>query len=453
MSGMSRVTTRFFFGCLFTVLIIGVTPSSADEAIDLSASVDPQRVTRLQYRLSIRGKMITMQDSGPNEMDLTADARFIFRQRQFASEISGPFSVRGFRYFDEAALNTVVAKTQKTEVILPNEYRLCAVWGTDTGIVHVSPEVRFTRQQVDLLQLSCDPLIANDLLPTRHLKDRTEKWNVDTWVIPMLCGLEAAATQSMTCELVELRPDEAVIQFTGNADGAVQGSAANVTLTGTFTFDRRSRLVTALKAEQKEKRTPGTVSPGLDVIATVEWSQQPAEATEQLPAALVEQMPTERQLLLTLPTPWRLNLLHSRQWHLSHRSSDVIMLRLLKNGGLIAQVNIAPAPTVTAGGATPEDKFQEEVKASLRQQKGTVLKYEVLPPRPDWKIQHVRARSEGGAKAIIWDYYLCSWKTGEQFLLIFSHAEMYTVEFTGEAEKILDSMVVPPVRPPIRLPR
>ncbi|MBL8816683.1 MAG: hypothetical protein JNL58_11685 [Planctomyces sp.] len=434
--------------------IVGGQPASAvDESVTLSLPVDQTRTTRIQYSLSIRGKMITSVNAGPNEMDLSADAKFDFLQRQFTSKISGPYGLRAVRRFDTAEVVTTVAKNHKTSVVLPNDHRLCSVWGTDFAVVHLSPDVRLTRQQVDLLQLPCDPIVVGGLMPSRTLASSTEKWNTDSWVIPLLSGLEAAVTQSATCEIQRITSDEAVVVFTAKADGAIAGSGSAIGLEGQLTVDRKAGYVKSLKAVLTEKRSPGTVSPGLDVKATIEWTQTLADKEADLPKEPTGDVPDERQLLLTLPTPWRLMMLHSRDWYVFHESADVIMLRLLDHGSLIGQLNVAVAPSMPAGQATPEEKFRDEVKQSLVQQKGETVSYQVIPSKDDWKVQHVHARSMGTNKAILWDYYLCTWKTGEQFLLIFSHAEENREKFAGAAGKIIESLTIRPVRPGIVLPR
>jgi hypothetical protein len=432
---------------------VGVQPSSVDEPVTLSVQIDPARTTRIQYSLSIRGKMITSTNAGPNEMDLAADAKFDFLQRQFASGITGPYGLRAVRRFDTAEVATIVAKNHKTNVMLPNDHRLCSVWGTDSAVVHLSPDVRLTRQQVDLLQLPCDPIVVAGLLPSRTLANSEEKWNTDSWVVPLLSGLEAAVSQSATCEIRQITATEAVVVFSAKADGAIAGSGSAIGLEGQMTVDRKAGFVKSLKAVLTEKRSPGTVSPGLDVKAAIEWSQSLTEKEADLPKEPTGEAPDERQLLLTLSTPWRLMMLHSRDWYVFHESAEVIMLRLLDHGSLIGQLNVAAAPSMPAGQATPEEKFRDEVKQSLVQQKGETVSYQVIPAKTDWKVQHVHAKSTGTNKVILWDYYLCTWKSGEQFLLIFSHADENDSKFAGAALKIIESLTIRPVRPGIVLPR
>jgi hypothetical protein len=48
----------------------------------------------------------------------------------------------------------------------------------------------------------------------------------------LLAGVDAAVTQTATCEITSLTDSEAVVRFEGATDGAVTGSATKIT------FDR-----------------------------------------------------------------------------------------------------------------------------------------------------------------------------------------------------------------------
>ena len=296
------------------------------------------------------------------------------------------------------------------------------VYGTDAAVCHLSPDVRLTRQQVDLLQMPCDPLVTNALLPNRPLKDVTEKWNTDPWVLPLMFGMEAAVSQSASCQISALTESTATVRIQLKADGAVNGSASEIELTGTYTFDRISSLITGLEATLTEKRSPGTVSPGLEITADVNWKQQQlSDQTEDLPASLPETTPTESRLLLTLVTPWRLTMLHSREWHLFHETADLIMLRLLRNGSLIGQCNIAPSIAVPPGEFTPDDQFRTEVQQALATRQAGIVSSNITEDANGWRIHTLRSESPAENNSIHWDYHLCTHSSGQQFLIIFSH--------------------------------
>ena len=129
-------------------------------------------------------------------------------------------------------------------------------------MLQLSPEVKLSRAQVDLLQIPCDPIVATGLLPTRNIQNPQDKWNADARVIPMLTGVDSAISQTAICQLKSLTASEAIVTFEGTTEGAVVGSATKVTLRGQLIFDRVSNCIRSFNAVQSEKREPGPFSSG-----------------------------------------------------------------------------------------------------------------------------------------------------------------------------------------------
>ncbi len=431
---------------------------AATNEISLVETIDPTRVKRVDYSLQIDGKLITPSPNGTSSWKLASSGTFSFDQRRFPCDAAGPFAIRAVRNFRTAQTETTVGDQRSTTVALPRPAHSILLYGTAEQLLQLSPEVRLTRPQLDLLQIPCDPIVASDLLPARNLKDQQEKWNADTWVVPMLVGIDATVSQSATCRLQSLSDTEAVVAFEGQAEGAVTGSSTKVTLNGVLTFDRTRHIIRMLKAVQSEKREAGPFSPGLDVTATIEWTQALVDEKDPVALSVVaetmqKQLPEDRQLLLTLATPWRVLMLHNRRWHVFHETPEMVMLRMLQDGALVAQCNLAPAATVRAGDATSEQEYLAEVQAALEERKGLVKSSRIHPDINGWRIHHVRAVGKANSKALIWDYYLCSAKTGEQISLIFSFAEEDQKLVAGSPEQMLGTLTLRPARPKVALPR
>jgi hypothetical protein len=209
-------------------------------------------------------------------------------------------------------------------------------------------------------------------------------------------------------------------------------------------------MVTSFSATQKEQRSAGPVSPGLDVVATLSWKQTPLKEAESPPVAIPETLPADSQLQLALQTPLKLQLRHSREWHLFHETSAVMMIRQLRNGTLISQCNISTTITVPPKQHTPDREFLADVTESVRERKGQILKEETVRDDDRWRIRQIRAVGNADGKQIIWDYYLCSAVTGQQFSLVFSHAAADDELFGEEPSRLLETLQI--VRPRPTLP-
>jgi len=432
--------------------------AASTNKISLVDSIDPTRVLHVDYSLQIDGTLITPGPGGTSSWKLASSGTFSFDQRRFPFDAAGPLAIRAARSFRTAQTETTVGDQRSTTVALPRTAHNIVLYGAVEQLLQLSPDVRLTRPQLDLLQIPCDPIVAAELLPARNLKDQNEKWNADTWVVPMLVGIDATISESATCRLQSLSDTEAVVEFEGQAKGAVTGSSTKVTLTGELTFDRTRHFIRTLKAVQSEKREAGPFSPGLDVTAKIEWTQRLVD--EKDPAAdsavaesMREQLPDEGQLLLTLATPWRVLMLHNRKWHVFHETPEMVMLRMLHEGALVAQCNLAPAATVRAGDATSEQEYLAEIQEALEERKGLVKSSKIHPDINGWRVHHVRAVGKANSKALIWDYFLCTAKTGEQISLIFSFAEEDQNLVAGSPEQMLGTLTLRPARPKVALPR
>ncbi|MEQ9409060.1 MAG: hypothetical protein RIK87_15090 [Fuerstiella sp.] len=416
----------------------GSDSDATDTATDIS--VDTSVATNVEYTIRIAGDIITPSSDGPVPLPVTSDGEFRFRDVPCPTELGGPFTLRAVRLFETAATSTTVGKDLVTRIALSPAYRTIHIYGSDKGLQQVSPGYALPRKQLDLLQMPFDVLPATALLPGTDVR-LNDKWNVDTWVLPMMTGIEAVVEQSATCTLKTLTQEQAVVSFSGKVRGAVQGSSSDVSFSGDLTIDRRQRTISSLNVVQQEKRSPGPVSPGLDVTVTVRWQQQPLDGEPPVDA-LEETAPTMRQQLLFLQTPLKLQLQHSREWHLFHETPAVLMLRQLRDGHLISQCNISAAVTVPPGQHTADREFLADVTEAVRERKGRVLSEETVREDPQWRIRRIRAIGEADANVILWDYFLCSAATGEQYSIVFSHSRNDDQLFGDEANRILATLQV-----------
>lgn len=437
-------------GITLFILMLGSLSCLTAEETEIRLSEEPRRDVSadVEYSININGTIETPSEAGPQKFPLKSTGEFRFRNFPGApiDGAVGPFALRAVRLFESAATTTVVNSDHTTEVDLPAPYRTLFVAGSSRGLVQWSPRYALPRRQLDLVQMPFDVLAVTALLPTSDVKVG-EKWNTEPWLVPMLTGVEAVVEQTATCELVEANLDQATISVQGKVNGAVHGSAVNATFSATMTFDRKAGIVTSFSATQKEQRSAGPVSPGLNVVATLSWTQTPLKAAESPPVAIPETLPADSQLQLALQTPLKLQLRHSREWHLFHETSAVMMIRQLRNGTLISQCNISTAITVPPKQHTPDREFLADVTESVRERKGQILEEETVRDDNRWRIRHIRAVGNAGGKQIVWDYYLCAAVTGQQFSLVFSHAAADDELFADEASKLLETLQIARPRP------
>ena len=439
-----------FLICLLLVVCCAQSAAVADDqnntAVTFPTAGTATYVSAIDYTIEIHGEIRIPHSDGIRPLPMESRGAFRFEQRSLPTEVGGPFTLRAVRRFSAAGTRTTVGTETKTEVSLSNSYRTIHTFGSDRGLVHVSPSYALPRAQLDLLQMPCDVLVVTALLPSTpvHVGDR---WNNDDWVLPMLTGVDAVIEQSATCELKSADAVTAIVLFNGTVHGATLGSELTASISGEFAVNRSSGMITSLKATQKEQRSPGAVTPGLDVTASIAWSQSPISSGSSTLGTLTETSPTDRAQLLLLQTPLKLQLTHSREWHLFHQTPSVLMMRQLRDGKLISQCNISNAVTVAAKQHTPDSEFLSDVSDSVKQRNGRVVEEKTVRDDSQWRIRHIRAIGDASGKVIVWDYYLCSNATGEQFSMVFSHAQDDGKLFADEATRMLSGLRLARKRP------
>lgn len=438
----------------------------------------PSIVTRVQYQSRVKGTLSTPSGSGKRDFSLEAQGDFDFLQRVAALPPGSTGYLRAARRFMKAAAKTKVGSDHETSTNLPEGARRILVGSSDNHLLQFSPDVRLTRPQLDLLQFPLDPLAVAGLLPQRALADRSERWNTDNRTAALLAGLDAVISQTTVCSLEELTEERAVVRFSCEVTGAITGSASVVKCSGTLLQDRQSGLLRSLRAVLEEKRSPGPISPGLDVKGEVLWSQEGSEGaaeTQGLPQDLPETGPDSRLLQLTLSTPWQLLLIHDRDWHVFQQTAELMLLRRISNGALIAQCNLSRGPQLPAGQHSTQEEFLADVERRVQERSGEIRSSLVRANMNGWRIHHVRAigrvataETSGSAaakpsqgtpaavaaqKTVFWDYYLCSAKSGEQYSLVFSHLEDDAAAFGDAAERMLSTLTLRTGRPRVPLPK
>ena len=428
---------------LAAILQSGLCAVAEDSVLNASAS------TNVDYTLKIKGTIATPSPDGPINLPLESSGRLRFANHRFPTALGGPMTLRAVREFQQAETETVVAKDHRTRLTLSRPYRYLHLFGTHAGLESVSPTYLLPRRELDLIQMPFDVLAADSLAPTTTAAIDAGKWNADSWVVPMLSGLQAVAEQSIVCRLKSSEENKLVVAFEGSAEGAVDGSASAVSFSGEFSINRDSRIITSFQATQKEKRTPGPVSPGLDVAIDVSWTQTPAKRNNKPVTAVTA---TEAQKKLVVRTPVQLQMKVTRDWHVFHEAGQSILLRQMKDGELICQCNLTRAITVPPGEHTSDEEFLATVKEQVAESKGSVVNQETVREDKEWRVRHVQAVGDAGGEVIIWDYFLCSEAGGRQFSMLFSHAQKDEKKYANAAGEILKGISLMRTRPGLPFP-
>jgi hypothetical protein len=442
--------------------LVSVGHSLRAESVDLSEPND-SRVKSVRSRVKVTGQLLTAAGAGKTiPLQLSADAQYRFLERRLEGAGRDAEAFRSARLYRFAANDAEVtpldapsgSPPKKTSMRLPETRHLIIAHGQREGPLLYSPTATLTYDQVELLRTPGDSLSLLGLLPREPVK-AGESWPVETWAVQMLTGVEAMTKGDILCQLKGATAEAATVTFSGSAEGATLGAVTKVDVTGELIFDRKANLIHQARVQQSEKRAVGAVAPGMELTAIVELERSLADEvneTRLLSDTAVANLPVEpsAEMKLLRFESWGLRFYHDRHWHQFHQTSDVAVLRLMEQGSLIAQVNVAPIPSVAAGSHTSEEQFQADIRRNLGSRLKAITKAETLPPRnpADRRFLH-RVTVEGAADGLpmTWVYYLCAAPTGQQWSLVFAVETKNLEKFGARDTQIVRLLEFLPARP------
>lgn len=379
----------------------------------------------------INGKIRTHAGGGAtDERPLNATARFEFIERNLDPESRTADGRRLLRKYTRADAKTNVDDFE-TSSALPAALSRIVVEGRSDGPIRYSLDGLMTREAVDLLDMPGDPIVLSSLLPSGEV-EIDETYEISKRAAQMLCSLDVVTEASLTGRIRSANNVAAYVLIEGTVSGARLGAPTTLNVTGTLTFDHKMQFVSAAKINYIEKAEIGTISPGVDATTSVQITRSPTAAV--IAADNVPDAAPQSALKLYYDAPsWGVRMLHDRDWHVFYSAlsgnKPVVILRLLDNGRLLSQMNLAKIPGSTPGKAVSIEKFKADIQLSLGTRfaqfidesqdtrgDGVTLYRVVAEGQFDYK-----QGEETKTRQMQWTYYLVVHPDGRQLSAIFAH--------------------------------
>lgn len=432
------------------LLAIAAAPSPA-APLAIRDEVTDGRTYRVTTRVVVKGDVKTHKTGGQvDTRKLNVEATFQFDERRLPGAGRGEKAYRAVRWF-EAARSEIRNGEQVSYGTLRPAVQLIVAQGESNGVDAFSPSAPLTPSERNLLRFPGDPLMAQALLPDTDVEVR-ETWKPAAWVIQTLTNVDANQKGSLVCTLESFVDRLATVTFTGELEGATDGTDTKLTFHGRLLFDTEAKVVKEFELVQKENRGIGAISPGLDVEARVEWKRTAVTDSPRFEDAALEKLSLEaneaNQLLQTDLSHWGLRLYHDRRWSPFHQTAQTAILRMLHEGNFIAQVNIVPLPKPADGKSTPLKKFEEEVKTALGSGFKEIVQANEFKTATGLTALRVCAAGESKSVAMEWHYYLVAAPTGEQVVLVYV-VEPEFLELLGSSDlQMVEALELSPVKGP-----
>lgn len=434
-SGSQAITRRAALSAVASGMLIAGAAHLSAESTRFQEAEDPQRIVRNTLTVKTTGSVFTSATKDKSQKHpLAATAQFVFQERRLPSGGRDSLAFRAAREFESASLKTSVSG-RETQSVLPTANRLIVANGTGAGVWSYCPTSLLTRETMDLLELPCDPLALQAILPAEGL-DVGGKWSAPGWSAQMLGTVEAVQKAEINGEVVSREAGKAILKIEGRILGQRYGSNTDVRIAGQITFDESVRLISAAVLTYTVKANIGTVSPGIDAQVETTLTRQVEKTSDTLTNQWIESIPIsppESVSMLALDAlPWKIQLLHDRSWHLFQSvfegPAQVVILRLMENGGLICQCNVAQIPAAPPGQHAPIEQFEADIERSLGK-RFTAIQTRNKLPTDDGRLvyrvivegQNTLISDKGTVEVPMeWHYFLCAAPSGRQLSFVFA---------------------------------
>jgi len=430
------------------VLSLVVLASEPAAAVVLRESATDKRAFSVRSRLQVEGRIQTTTPGGSSiGLNLHVDAKLSYLERRLPPAGKEAETLRAMRHYGTAQASIDVGG-RKTTSRLSDSRKLMVAEGQRSGVRTWAPDGPMTYDMLELLRTPGDSLALLGLLPDGEVAAGS-RWESPDWVISMLTGVEAVSTSELKCHISRLDGQYAVIELEGSVEGAVLGAFTKIAVSGQVACDLKHRFLRQAKITQTEERAVGAVSPGMKVTATMYVDRQVAESYGELTdsrLASVPVNPSRQDLSLVLNSPWSLRFAFGRAWHVFHQTGDVIVLRLMENGGLVAQCNVSQLASAPPGSHLSEQDFQADVRSALKEQLSGIQKAEQLRTADGRYLYRITAVGRSRNVPMHWYYYLCAAADGRQAAFVFAIESRFVDQLAGRDAAIVESLQFTPVQ-------
>ena len=420
---------------LATAFLLGVTSAQSAETYKLEEPVDDTRVFGVGTRIEVTGKI---QPTDKLEaMTLSASAALSYRERRLLGPGSESELLRSIRDYEQTTAD-IVAGTKKSTAQLANSLKLIVAQGRPNGVELYSLGGHLTSDELDLIRSPADSLALAALLPAKEV-EVGESWTTPAWAFQMLTRMDAVSKGELKCSLVSVEKQVARIKVDGKLEGAALSALSDFTISGFYEYDLGMKCITQCDLTQVEKRGFGPVTPAFEFSARVRLLKRPA----QIPGRLGEQgivdsalnEPPATMKNLRFDSPWNIGLDYPRHWHLWQIKDNAAVFRLLDDGNLIAQCDLAPIAPAKPGEHLAEAIFVKDIQQALGDRLKTIGAGEVLTGTGRTFIYRITATGAEGDRALAWAFYLITDPSGRQATLsVTSDATLVEALATRERE-------------------
>lgn len=357
---------RFFSLTVLTALV-ALLGAQAQAGYLLQPKIDNRVTSQVTVEMEVGGSLLDQGEKDTQTLPVSIVAKLVYQERPVHWSPDPKQSVRSVRRYREANATIKIGEQSLQPVLAEAPQELVAEIRDGYATVN-SPEHPLTREQQDLVNYMGNSLALDRLLPGREIATG-EGWDHQLAEIAPLLGMDHVAVCEVRSVVTGESKDQVQIRLAGTVHGTIDGAPTEIDLRGAYLYHLKWNRITKFNLAIKEKRVPNEVVPGLDTVAQVKLEILPAAredriGDESIAAAADVSQPLRRDLAFE-SRAFGFRLLHDAAWYPRSEQSDVLSLRLLREGSLAAHCNISTLPPRSAGRETTLEQFEQDVRASI----------------------------------------------------------------------------------------
>lgn len=423
--------------CIATALFVANSQGD-DRTFNLQPQPRLGSVVRVEVQLEVGGDVKLIEEGKQRSLKMNVAGKVVYDEKLLTDHLATGGRARAARRY----LNAEAAIKIDDGGIEPRlrDSRGLIVADEAEGRVRLfSANGPLAREELDLVDLPANSLLLDRLLPADAVRIG-DHWSHSDDLVAALLGLDAVSQNNVESVLKDVSADRARLELAGHVLGAVGGVATEIEVKAKFRFDFNERRVTGLGLLVKEKRAIGHVNTGLDVVAKLQLALAPSEECDELSEKALAGLPSEfgpefLALECTSPTK-KFRIFHSRDWHLMTDAGEMLALRYLNRGELVAQCNVSSLADAEPGKEPSLATFQHDLERSLGESFERFVEASESTTSTGCHIYRIVAEGRVSDLPIQWHYYLVSDGAGQYAVFAFT-VETDLAERLGDADAAL----------------
>lgn len=399
-----------------------VTPETSSTPHSLRSLTEVGNLSSVEILLEVRGDLKLRGDKKVEELPMQAKGQLNYDERVLQLGDETQAGLKSLRHYEKAEVDIQV-HGDRSKRTLGEDRRLVEVERKLESTDLFSIERLLTRDDLDLIEIPCNSLLIDALMPGHELTVGSS-WPHSDHLMAALLGIDAVSSNDVESTFVSIEKNVAKIEMAGTVHGAIAGVATEMDVKARYLFDIRRGRVGWIAMIIKEDRSIGHVAPGLKAVVRLQMTIEPLKSSAELNDLVVADLPETdkdlRDLLVYESQEHGFGFAYPRNWHIVSEDEKLVVMRLIERGDLIAQCNISPLAKRPPEHPSNIDALQRDIKTSLGDNFGSFIRAGESKTSSGLTLREVIAQGTASSQDMHWHYYVVRDESGKRLSFAFT---------------------------------